>query len=338
MWLVLAVAALLVIAMVRRHRALRRFADAPLLTSIAPPPQTALRITKLILRTLALGMLVVALLGPRGGETTVKVFKRNIDVMVCLDVSRSMLARDIAPNRLERAKVSIVDDLIPALAGDRIGVIAFAGVPRLVCPLTDDYGFLRLVLEDVDTRSAPRGGSLIGDAIRKAADYFPTTLDTHKVILLITDGEDHESFPVEAAQAAWEDKKIPVVAIAIGDEREGARIPLPADNGESYLEYEGQTVWSKANFDDLRKVAAASDLNAFVPVGTKNFDLGKIYNEQVVPAIRYRERADSEQVKQPPQFHWFAGAALLLVLIEAVLREGKHPQTRFAQRYRSAAA
>ncbi|MGE3180033.1 MAG: VWA domain-containing protein [Phycisphaerae bacterium] len=338
-WVVLAIAGVMSFAIIQRRGALRRFAERPLLPFIAPPLQTVRPVMRVVLRVLVLGLLVTAILGPRWGEATEKVFKRNIDVMVCLDVSRSMLARDIAPNRLERAKLSIVDDLIPALAGDRVGVIAFAGVPRLVCPLTDDYGFLRLALNDVDIHSSPRGGSLIGDAIRKAVELFPTTLDTHKIILLITDGEDQESFPVQAAQAAWEEHKIPVIAVALGDEREGARIPLPgARGGETYLEYEGQTVWSKANFDDLRKVAAASGLNAFVPVGTKNFDLGKIYSTQVVPAIRYTEREEAEQVKLPAQFHWFAGAALLLVLIDACLREGKRPEARFAQRYRSNAA
>ena len=101
-------------------------------------------------------LLTAAIIHPRWGEAEQQVASRGVDVMVCLDVSRSMLARDIAPNRLERAKVALRDDLLPTLAGDRVGLIAFAGVPRLKCPLTNDYGFFRLALDDIDTSSAPR--------------------------------------------------------------------------------------------------------------------------------------------------------------------------------------
>ena len=255
--------------------------------------------------------------------------RRNIDVIVLLDVSRSMLARDIAPNRLDRAKLSIRDDLLPALGGDRIGLITFAGAATLACPLTNDYGFFRLALDDVNTESAPRGGTLIGDALRKAVRCFPDKLGTHKVILLITDGEDHESFPIEAAGAIWKDHGIPVVAVAIGDEREGARVPVKTSRGETYLEHEGEVVWSKANFDDLRMVAQAGGGSVFaqvgrqnfVPVGTKNFDLGEVYRDVVLPAIDAQERLESETIPLPPRAHVFAAVAFVLLLIDSMLRD-----------------
>lgn len=330
LWAVPGLIALGVYGLVQRRRGLRLLADARLLPAIAPRQSWMRDTARTALVGAALTLLVIALLGPRWGETTEKIFRRNIDVMVLLDVSRSMLARDIAPNRLERAKISIVDDLIPALAGDRVGVIAFAGMPRLVCPLTDDYGYLRLALDDVDTRSSPRGGTLIGDAIREAVKSFPRQLDTQRVILLITDGEDQKSFPLEAAKAAWEDGQIPVVAVALGDEQEGARIPIPSESGTRYLEYEGQTVWSRANFDVLRQVAAVSDLNAFVPVGTRNFDLGEIYRTRIVPGLRHRDQVQESVIQAPAQFHWFAGAALVLLFIHSFLREGGRPPTSVA--------
>ncbi|MFQ5807380.1 MAG: VWA domain-containing protein, partial [Phycisphaerae bacterium] len=263
-----------------------------------------------------------AIIHPRWGEREQTIIRRGIDVIVLLDVSRSMLARDIAPNRLQRAKLSIRDDLLPALGGDRIGLITFAGVPTLKCPLTHDYGFFRLALEDITSKSSPRGGTLIGDAIRKAEEAFHDSLDTHKVVILITDGEDHESYPLEAAVNLWNDLEVPIVAVALGDEREGARIPIKTDRGEEYLKYRDEVVWSRANFDDLRRIANVSNLDAFVPVGTRNFDLGEIYRERIVPAIEYKERTETERVPLPSRYHIFATVALALLLIESFLRDG----------------
>jgi len=322
LWVVLVIAAVAVYGAWQRWRALRTFAAARLLTHLAPPIGWGRAATRLALIVLCLVALVAAIIGPRWGEREQTVVSRGIDVMVLLDVSRSMLARDIAPNRLERAKVSIRDDLIPALGGDRIGLITFAGVASLKCPLTSDYGFFRLALEDVSTQSSPRGGTLIGDAIRKAGESFDDKLDTHKVVILITDGEDHESYPLEAAKGLWQDHEVPIVAVALGDEREGARIPVATARGEEYLEYKGEVVWTKANFDDLRRIAEVSDLNAFVPVGTRNFDLGAIYREKIVPAIDAKERAEREIVPLPSRYHVFAVTALTLLLIESFMREG----------------
>ena len=322
LWVVFALAGVGFYGLWQRRRALRRFAAERLLSHLAPRVGWARPLIRLGLVSLCLVALVAAIIGPRWGAQEQHVTRRNIDVIVLLDVSRSMLARDIAPNRLDRAKISIRDDLLPALGGDRVGLISFAGVPTLKCPLTNDYGFYRLALEDVSTESSPRGGTLIGDAIRKAGECFSSPLDTHKIIILVTDGEDHESFPVEAAQGIWEDHQIPIVAVALGDEREGARIPLRTGTGETYLEYKGQVVWSKANFDDLRRIAEVSDLNAFVPVGTRNFDLGAIYRQKIVPAVDAKERAESEVVPLPARAHVFAALALALLLIESFMRDG----------------
>ena len=256
------------------------------------------------------------------------LLRRNIDVMILLDVSRSMLARDIAPSRLERAKLAIRDDLLPALGGDRVGLIAFAGVPALVCPLTSDYGFFRLALADVSTQSTGRGGTLIGDAIRKAGALFTESkLDSHKMILLITDGEDQESYPVEAAASVWKDEQVPIIALALGDPEQGARVPVPGEKGESFLEYKGEQVRSRADFATLEQVAHASEQGAFVAVGTSNFDLGDIYR-RVAQAVRSAEEHEQRTVRQPSQYHPFALVALVLVLVDSCLRNGPRPAGR----------
>ena len=329
LWIVLATAAVAIYGIWQRRQALRMFASSRLLRHLAPPVGWGRPLLRLGLVVVCLLALVAAIIGPRWGEQEQTISRRNIDLIVLLDVSRSMLARDIAPNRLERAKLSIRDDLLPALGGDRIGLITFAGAASLACPLTSDYGFFRLALDDVSTRSSPRGGTLIGDAIRKAAKCFPDKLNTHKIIILITDGEDHESFPIQAAGAIWEDGQIPIVAVALGDEREGARIPIESERGEKYLEYKDQVVWSRANFDDLRRIAHVAGGSVFgrvgrknfVPVGTRNFDLGEIYHDVVLPAIDAQERLESETVPLPSRYHTFALVALAMLLLDSLLRE-----------------
>jgi Ca-activated chloride channel family protein len=191
--------------------------------------------------------------------------------------------------------------------------------------LTNDQGFFRTVLDEVDVGSAPRGGTLIGDAIRKAGELLNDKVDAHKVILLITDGEDQESFPVEAAAGVWKDQQIPVIAVALGDSEHGARIPVPAERGEGYLKYGDEVVWTKANFDELRKVAGVSPQGMFIAVGTSNF--GEIYR-RVASGIRYDEEAQQRLVRQPTRYHPFAVAALVLLLIESCLREApRRPAT-----------
>ncbi|MBL8879913.1 MAG: VWA domain-containing protein [Phycisphaerales bacterium] len=330
LWAVAAGGLLIVYAAWRRRAALRAFASANLLSRLAPGVSVWRVALKTALWCGAISALTIALAGPRWGEREQQVFRRGIDVFVLLDVSKSMLARDIAPNRLERAKISLRDDLLPELGGDRIGLITFAGVPVLKCPLTNDYGFFRLVLDEVNTDSVPRGGSLIGDAIRSLKDKINDKLDTHRVVLLITDGDDHLSYPIEAARELWDTLKIPVIAVALGDDSEGARVPVKTDRGETYLEYQGETVVSKADFATLRRVAEASDPSGqgFIAVGTKNFDLGQVYRSRIAPFFKQKERLDTEKVERPSQGHWFAMAALALLAAETLLRDTTQPPPR----------
>jgi Ca-activated chloride channel homolog len=334
LWVVLGVAAAGAYGLWRRRRALRAFADTNLLDRLAPRGTLARLVVRTAIILVSLAALVAALIGPRWGEEAQLLLRRNIDALVLLDVSRSMLARDIAPNRLERAKLAIRDDLLPALGGDRIGLMAFAGVTSLVCPLTSDYGFFRLALDDVSTQSAGRGGTKIGDAIRNAGKFFEEDkLDSHKLVVLITDGEDQDSFTVGAAAGVWKDQQIPIIALALGDPEQGARIPIAAKPGEkpgeAYLEYGGEPVRTRADFAVLEQVANVSDQGVFVGVGTSNFDLGNIYR-RVAAAVRAGEEREQRHVRQPPRYHAFAVVALALVLLDSCLRDGPRRRTSAA--------
>lgn len=325
LWLVPLVVAVGVWELYQRRRALRLLADARVLPRLTPPLAWGRAVLRLGLLGLALVLLVAAAIGPRWGEATQKYVRRGVDLMVLLDVSRSMLARDVTPSRLERARIALRDDLLPVLAGDRIGLIAFAGSASLVCPLTRDYGFFRLALADVSPETIPRGGTLIGDAIRRADEAFDDKSDAHKLILLITDGEDQESYPVEAARALWQERKIPIIAISIGDEREGARVPIVRNGRTEYLKHDGKVVWTRARTEQLRQIAAISPLHGLIRVGTKDFNLGKIYTRQILPMLDVQRREEAARVTRPSRSYLFVWAALVILAVESVLSAARSP-------------
>ncbi len=200
------------------------------------------------------------------------------DIFVILDVSESMNAEEVAPNRLAMAKLHI-EDLLETTHGDRIGLIAFAGAAQVEVPLTTDYGIYRTVLRKLDTTTIRTAGTAIGDAIRLALERFGTTdNDRSRAIILITDGEDHESLPFEAARNAA-DAKVPVFAIAIGDVN-GAKIPVVDASGhKSFKTYDGEIVLSKPDVAGLKEIAKISHGKYFY--AGANLDLANVYKTSV---------------------------------------------------------
>ena len=200
-WAVVALVALLAWLELRGQSALARFLSPVMLIRLSDRPSLSRRIVKLvlILATLVLG--VVALMRPQShGAEMVSSRRVSSDIMVVLDVSKSMLAEDAAPNRLARARAEIIE-LVDQLQGHRVGLVAFAGRASVLCPLTSDYGFFRMILRAVDTNSVGRGGTRIGEAVRKGVAAFGPGSGA-RLILLITEGEDHDSYPREAAGKA----------------------------------------------------------------------------------------------------------------------------------------
>ncbi len=258
-------------------------------------------------------LLIVAAARPRFGVYTETVTQRGVDLFVLLDVSRSMTAEDVAPNRLERAK-SDVRDLLPHLTGDRVGLIVFAGKPVVKAPLTNDQGFFRTVLDEVDVGSAPRGGTLIGDAIRKALETMPRSRDRDQVLVLITDGEDQDSYAEDAAKEAAE-RGVKIFTVGLGDAREGARIPVRDGSGQlTYVQYEGQERWSKRNDDLLKKIALTTD-GAYIPAGTQAYDLGQVYADHLAGLTRSEYQAEKRK-HYGEQFQWFVAFGVLFLLLE----------------------
>ncbi len=307
-----------------RRRALARFADAGLLPRLTGSVSPARRRWKAALVLLGCALLIVTLARPQWNPRPKTVQRQGRDVVFLLDVSRSMLCDDLKPNRLERAKIAI-NDCIEVLDGDRVALVTFAGTAVVTCPLTMDYGFFRMMLNQVDTSSVSRGGTKIGDAIRRAMeDVFDARERRYKDIVLITDGEDHDSFPVEAAQKAGE-QGIRLIAVGLGDENEGRPIPVVDERGQrTYLEYQGQRVFSRLDGDTLRRMVNATPGGKYLPVATGAINLDAVYVSLIGEAEKREVEAQTIR-RYEEKFQIFLAAAFVVFCVETALSERRKP-------------
>ncbi len=320
LWVAAAAAVVFVVASVARRRALARFATVNLLGTLVGRLARVRRRVEAVCVVAALALMAVALADPRWGRVWRQVPQKGIEVVFLLDVSRSMLAQDAAPSRLERAKQQI-RDMTDAMAGDRVGLVAFAGGAQQKVPLTTNYHDFKIALEEIGPHSVRQGGSRLGDAIETAVKAFLTQTPDHKALIIITDGEDQESKPVQAAKAAYGERGVRVFTIGIGDMGQGARIPVSSTaSGKTYLQHEGQQVWSKMDGAVLKEVALAGG-GAFIPAGMKRVDMAQVYHRY----ISVVEQTDFETARiksYQPRYAWFVAAALAVLLVEVVFPLG----------------
>ena len=300
----------------RTTKLLPRFVGPAMQESLLPPQSQLRRAVQGTLLTLTCLLLILAAARPQFGVTFEETKHIGADIFIVLDVSRSMLAEDVPPNRLVRAK-SDIHDLLEKVVGDRVGLIVFAGRARMLLPLTVDVSFFLEILEKVDTDSAPRGGTAIGDAIRLAVRTMPKETSRDRAILLITDGEDHDSFPLEAAKEAAAGQ-IKIFTVVMGDSQEGARIPILDEYGNrTYQRYEGQEIWSKADTETLKKIAEITG-GGFIPVQTAVFDLGKFYTDYMAGLKHGEYHLETRKVRRE-QFQLFLLFAIASFSVYLVL-------------------
>lgn len=334
---VLTAAGFYVYQFVQKRRALARFATENLFGSLMPTVSPSRQVMKAGLTVSAILCIAGAALGPRWGVSQKTVRLSGIDIMIVLDVSRSMLAEDAGEPRLERAKQDI-RDLLAILDGDQVGLVTFAGKAVLKCALTPDYGFYRLVLDEVGPYSAPLGGTLIGDAVRLACDHFDDRAKKHKVIIVITDGEDHSSYPIDATRDAFEQRGIRVCTIGVGDPARGQRIPIEKDGKITFLKHDGREVRSKMDPRMLREMAAVGG-GVYVDAGLRSIELDKIYQEIIAKMDKEKREYEAKKIERGRAWHWlFSLAALVLLVIEALLPERISRTTAEALKARSRGA
>jgi len=331
LWAAPAALGLFLIAARMRRAGLRRFAEAGLLEQLASAVSPARRALKASIVACALALLAAGLARPRFNPQIREADRIGRDIAFVVDVSRSMLAQDLAPSRLERTKIWI-KDLTASLQGDRVALVAFGGAATIKSPLTLDRSCFELALEQLGPGSAPRGGTNIGDAIRKTVDGVfnlrppeagedeeAESEPRYRDIVLITDGEDQGSFPVEAAQAAG-DLGVRIIAMGVGTVGDGAPVPAGEDGEGDVLRYQGEVVRSRLDSETLADVAAATPGGAYLEVRTGTIDLEEVYRDLIASAER--SVVGSAAVVEYEEWFWaFLAASALLLAVEPLIPE-----------------
>ncbi len=297
-----------------------RFANVKLRGYLVPMFSNARANTKFVIFNLIFALLIIGAANLQSGSKMEKVKREGIDLFLCVDISNSMHAEDIAPNRLERSKQAI-SKLISKLGGDRIGIIVFAGNAYVQLPITTDYSAAKMFLSTVDTDLIPTQGTEIGRAIELAIKSFGEN-EHNKAIVIISDGEDHENG--DAVKAAQEAAKygIKIYTIGMGLD-EGAPIPLYNKYGKKTgykKDKDGNIIITKLDDHILRQIAEIGD-GLYVRASNSNVGLDKIYED-----INKTEKSEIESsvfTDYDDQFQWFVGAAILLLIIEILLSSGK---------------
>ncbi len=309
-----------ILVLKRRESLMERFAQKNMIEGISPTFSLARKVWKIVLITSAFLLLFFALARPQWGFEWQEVKRSGLDILMAIDVSKSMLARDVKPNRLERSKFA-VKDLVRKLSGDRVGLIAFAGSSFLQCPLTIDYNGFLLALDDLNTEAIPRPGTSISGAIKEAIGVLKGLDKKFKVLILITDGEELEGDAMRAAgEAAQEGIRIYCVGVGTTG---GDLIPAVDERGEkAYLaDKSGQVVKTRLNEDLLKRIAVATG-GSYVHATQSDFGLTLIYDKSI---SRLEKRDIEAKMKKHYQdrYQIFLTVAIILLLIESLFSERK---------------
>ncbi|MCX8156072.1 MAG: VWA domain-containing protein [Verrucomicrobiae bacterium] len=299
----------------RRQALLERFIHARLLPGLTEGFSPARRRGRQALLLAALALLIVAAARPQWGYHWEEVKRRGVDILLAVDTSRSMLAEDIKPNRLERAKLAALD-LAQTARSDRVGLIAFAGSAFLQCPLTMDTEAFRQSVMMLDTEIIPQGGTAIAEAIEVAQAAFTNAGESHKVLVVFSDGEDHEAGVLEAAAAAAR-AGIKIFTIGIGTpEGEELRVPEPGGRRETARDAEGRPVRTRLEERLLHEVATTGGGFYLRLAGAGTMAL--LYEKGIAPLPKAEQAARMVRVYHE-RYHWPLGLAILLLLAEILV-------------------
>jgi len=318
LWALVPVAALLVLAQYRYRTMLYRLVQAPVQHVVLRGTSQQRHRNALLLWMAAFLLLLLSLAGPQWGFHWQQVERRGLNILIALDVSKSMLATDFKPTRLQQAKWGIAD-LVRELHGDRIGLLVFAGTSHLICPLTFDYDAFMMLLDDVSVETIPRGGTAIENAIRHALRVLQKqSPDADRVLVLLTDGEDHEGNPLSTTSDLRK-SGIKVFAVGVGTP-EGDLIPLTDSNGNSYYlkDRNGNVVKSRLREDHLQRLAEATG-GIYVRAAPGDIGLTRLYR-QYISHLR-SARLKSRRIKvYHHRYPLFIAAATVILVLEAALR------------------
>ena len=300
-----------------RRRAQRRFGSSVVLSRLAPERSRFKPFLKLVILCLAFASLSIALVNPKIGTKLETVKREGVDIVFAVDVSKSMLAEDIAPNRLDKAK-QLVAQIINNLTSDRIGIIAYAGNAFPQLPITTDYSAAKMFLQNMNTDMLSSQGTAIDEAINLARTYFDDEEQTNRVLIIISDGEDHSDIAVDAAELAGKEG-IRIYTVGVGELKGG---PIPIKRNGIVLNYkkdnDGETVITKLDEDTLIEIAEEGNGQYINGRNTAQVvqTIGDILNTMDKKEFEAKQFSEYKD-----QFQWFIGLAILLFFIDIFLLE-----------------
>lgn len=303
----------------RRKKAWQALADEPLRANLMPHRAPWRVAVKSGLKVLALVFLILALMEPQWGTKEEEVTLKGADLMLVLDVSNSMLAQDLKPSRMERMKRKL-RDLLQMLAGDRVGLIAFAGRSFLLSPLTIDYGTLEMFVDELSPNTIPVQGTDLSGALSLAVKAM-SDKESAKAILVFSDGEDF-SEKLDKMIETLKEKKIKVFALGFGTP-EGA--PIPEPGGGFKTNPEGEMVVSKLKEEALKDLALETG-GAYVRTVSGDEDLRQLYVKGVRGALELSELKAARKQVWESRFYWPLGLALVFLALERLISESRRPK------------
>ena len=321
-WILLVIPVIIILfAMLQfwKYNAQKRFANSKLLKRLSPNQSLFKSILKIVVLSLAVACFAIALVNPKIGTKLETVKRQGVDVVFALDVSKSMLAEDVAPNRLDKSK-QLVTQIINNLASDRVGIIAYAGKAFPQLPITTDYASAKMFLNSMNTDMLSSQGTAISEAIELAKTYYDDEEQTNRVLIIISDGEDHGNTASNVAEEA-SDEGIRIFTIGVGDVKGG---PIPIKRNGVLLNYkkdnQGETVVTKLNEETLKDIADEAN-GAYINgnnTGDVIKDIKDILNKMDKTEFEAKEFADYKD-----QFQWFLGFGVFFLFLDIFFLERK---------------
>lgn len=309
----------------KRRQAIVRFTGPAFAGVLTDAVSRAGQRLKAVLMTAAVLFLVLALIRPQWGFHWEEIKRSGLDILIAVDTSKSMLAGDVKPNRLERARMA-VKDLVGKLKGDRVGLIAYSGSAFLMSPLTVDYGGFMLSLNDLSAGSIPKGGTSLASAVTEAMQAFKGEPGKHKVLILITDGEDNEGGALDAATDAAKEG-IRIYTVGIGT-KEGELIRVPDGKGrvDFLKDRQGNVVKSRLDEETLKQMAHTTG-GVYVAATGTHLGLDRIYDEYL-STMEKRDFDTKREKHFEERFQIPLAIALVLLILESLIGERKRQRRK----------
>ena len=302
-----------------KRKTKRLYASAELLKRLSPDQSRFKGVLKLVVLAMAVVCFCIALVNPKVGTKLETVTREGVDIVFAIDVSKSMLAEDVAPNRLEKAQ-QLTAQIINNLVSDRVGIIAYAGkaVPQL--PITTDYAAAKMFLQNMNTDMLSSQGTAIDEAIQLSRTYFNDAEQTNRVLVIISDGEDHKDLNLDVAKAAAKEG-IKIFTIGVGSEKGG---PIPLKRNGVVMRYKknqkGETVITKLNLNTL--TAIAEEANGLFIQGQNTKQVTEKIAE-ILNKLEKKEFEAKEFSEFKDQFQWFLGLGLFFLILDVLFLERK---------------